>query len=205
VETHSAFPPVRRTKAQLQTFLNSDLAHTILINDALIGFDLLCQQDSSFRIAASTHERDFKTRPFQLPNDQSLVPDAWIELHRRVGTKTGRFRFVLEVQGESNWTTTTIREKVRKYITLEEQGIHTSSFSLPDEAVFWVLFLTTGGTAKVAIIKTAIERELTAQKKQDAFATMFLVAPLSTEGIVYNDPVWQQPFAEGEKTLWEWL
>jgi hypothetical protein len=78
------------------------------------------------------------------------------------------------------------------------------------------LFLTTSGEAeteakrqqqlqrRVQVIKAAIERELTAQQA-DELAPMFLVAPLLTEGIVYNEPVWQQPFSEEAKTLWEWL
>ncbi len=206
---------IRRKPSEIKKFV-SDLAHLSLVNHALIGFELLCQHDPAWMIAASTHERDFKVRPFALPNGHALAPDGWIELDYWMGDERESYWFALEIQGESHWTSTTIRDKVRKYILLDEQDIYKAYFSLPDEAVFWVLFLTTSGEAateekrhkqlqqRVQRIKGAIERELTAQQA-DELAPMFLVAPLVTEGIVYNEPVWQQPFSEEAKPLWEWL
>jgi hypothetical protein len=186
------------------TLASSSMPHTLAVNDALIAFTQLPRSDPAWSVVTLLHDYQLKKQPF-LIGKKKVIPDGWVKLHYWTPEGTDRFCFPLEVQHRGHATADVIQQKVREYIAIAAQDIHRRYFNDP-HLPMTPLFLATRGDTHVRFIKHAMEAELR-DKKQ--WAGMFYVAPLTPDivstTIVYNAPVWQQPFAEDVKPLWEWV
>ena len=188
--------PIR--EAKVANLKAEPLRHNRYMNTAIMLFECACEASARYRLEEIYPERFFKKQPFVMPNKWKQIPDSAVLISRLGADGWESHLFAFEIQHDSNWTTGDIRQKVRHYLTIEEEGMHISHLGLPNDTSLWVLFFATQGETHARKIKRATEEEMKAQGKRDV--NLFRIAPFTGEN-VYVEPVWQRPFRQDFRPL----
>lgn len=170
------------------------LAHTLAVNDVLIGAELLSRHVPAVQLARMLHERDLKRAPVQVQDNDgrsiTVVPDGWLDF-RVNGSYQACLALELDrgTEEQKAW-----RRKVRGLLGFA---------SGPYQEVFQTRSLTiavvaTSGDHRLLQLIRWTESEL-ALLKEESQGDLFVftgVAPESTPADLFTARRWYQPFGE---------
>jgi hypothetical protein len=177
------------------------LAHTLAVNDVLIGAELLSRYTQSVQLARVLHERDLKRSPLRVEDNDgryiTVVPDGWLDF--RVN---GSYQACLAVEldrgteEQKAW-----RRKVRGLLAFANG---------PYQEVFQTRSLTiavvaTSGDQRLLQLIRWTENEL-ALLKEESQGDLFVftgIAPQSAPTDLFTATRWFQPFGEKPVALLE--
>jgi hypothetical protein len=170
------------------------LAHTLAVNDVLIGAELLGRQAPGVQLARMLHERDLKRAPLQVQDNDgrtiAVVPDGWLDF--RIN---GSFQACLALEldrgteEQKAW-----RRKVRGLVAFAN-GPYQEAFQTRS---LTIAVVATSGDHRLLQLIRWTESEL-ALWKEETLGDLFVftgVAPESTPADLFTARRWYQPFGE---------
>jgi hypothetical protein len=207
-------------KAELDSLSYGWKMHVLELNDFLIAAATLSKSVPTITLVDWLHDFTIARNPPASLNTHGQVaevhPDGFVHfthtLTRDGRERTRHYRFLVELDRGSE-SEDKIRRKIRDYLTIfEHGGLHTQFNAYTakgEQAPLIILFPTTTGAQRVAILRKYLRLELKAHKpdiKEDSWINrMFKVAsvpPLLSEQpdpkSMFCAPFWTSPYAEPE-------
>jgi hypothetical protein len=178
------------------------LTHTLELNDFLIAAELLCRWEPEFQLAGFLHDRDLKSRPVYVRDDDgkriAVVPDGWLDLRIR-----GSFQVCLAVEldrgteEQKKW-----RRKVASLLAYAN-GPYQERFNT--RSLTFAVVTTAGDRRLLELLKwTKAELEARHEFSQ---ADLFLFTAAQPGAMdsetMFLKPRWYQPFGSGPVALLE--
>ncbi len=176
------------------------LAHTLGVNDIVIGAKLLQEEAPAYVLADFLHEWELKRRPVQVKTSKdgamAIVPDLWLDMH--IGG-TARASITLEYD-RGTVSPAAWQRKIRGLMAFAD-GPYQEAYGSES---LTIAIATTAGEHRAQQIRSWIEHELElANRRQDG--ELFLVMALPEQSFDANafflTPIWQQPFGAQLVTL----
>lgn len=171
------------------------LAHTLAVNDVLIGAELLCRARPEFKIARMLHERDLKRQPVRVEDTEgrsiSVVPDGWLDLRVE-----GAYQVCLALELDRGTEEQKVwRRKVRGLLAYAN-GPYQEAFQTKS---LTIAVVATSGDARLLQLLRWTESELEALKEKGQ-GDLFVFTGLRAEvvGLVdlFCSRRWRQPFGQ---------